>query len=188
MSTPLLPTAFSGNWSARRPGASQNVSPLFGQQQKSNNLAPSVNNLIFAQKADSVHFGREEKMNHAAPHQGHSSYDAGGGYDHVSYDEALGKPPGYYNAQADYQKQIMGKTAASLNRIVKGVGAGLGGFLVTAGFTALLALPAAGFVAIVGCVPLMHWLWPIAAGIATMPLILGGIVGGIKGLMGILRK
>ena len=88
----------------------------------------------------------------------------------------------------DYQKQIMGKTAASLNRIVKGVGAGLGGFLVTAGFTALLALPAAGFVAIVGCMPLMHWLWPIAAGIATMPLILGGIVGGIKGLMGILRK
>lgn len=133
-------------------------------------------------KPDTVHFGRGKTNGMEA----HPAYDAG--YDsHVAYDDGVGRA-GYHNAQVDFQKQVMGKTAASLNKVVKGVGAGLGGFLVTAGFTALLALPAAGFVAVVGCVPLMHWLWPIAAGIATMPLILGGIVGGIKGLMTMLRK
>ena len=174
MTIPLLPASM----------APRNTVALFGSQANNNNHQARVGTTALAVvpgpqlMRDTVQFGHG--MNGAKNHHhmnGPATYDA------VSYHEMDGMPPSAYQAQ-----ELMGRTTASLNKIIKGVGAGLGAFLVTAGFTALLALPAAGFVAIVGCVPLMHWLWPVAAGIATMPLILGGIAGGIKGLLAIFRK
>ncbi len=45
----------------------------------------------------------------------------------------------------------------------------------------LLALPIAA-TTVLGFIPLMHWLWPIAGFLASAPLVVGGIVGALRGL------
>jgi hypothetical protein len=75
-----------------------------------------------------------------------------------------------------------------VSRTFQAIGSGIGWGLGAAVVTALLALPVAGIAALVGFVPLMHWLWPLAGFLASAPLFVGSVVGGLRGLQVAMKK
>jgi|GEM_PF-2576369 len=72
-------------------------------------------------------------------------------------------------------------TAASGNKAAKAAASGLGWGIGAALATGILMTLPVLAVGMVGFLPFMHWLWPVAGLMMHAPLAVGGLVGALRG-------
>jgi hypothetical protein len=172
--TPLHSSASSG-FAARHPAAFGAAAPtmsLASQQQ-----TPAMNAKFAALKQDQVDFKAREHT--ANPLR--AAYFAGANAHALRPGEGI-KQLNKTDQLANHSRDNSGKT---LKAIGSGLAWGAGATLGTAILGSMVAIPAA----IIGFVPLMHWLWPIALfSVTTGPLLVGGAVGAMRGLHIAMKK
>lgn len=170
----LQPTAAQLQ-SYRKPmAAAQMQQPQFsGVQQQQQALKAQANQ-------HQIRFGRQAPTEDAFLPQNHQMQQQRLSEAHMlnapgGYEKLAGVRPAYAETPLEQRRGSIGRT---FNAAVQGTKTaaiwGVG--------TALVALPLAGITAVVGLVPLMHWLLPLAAMMATAPLAVGAIAGGWKAI------